>query len=376
MKNKGFTLVELMAIIIILALVFAITIPIIQDLSNKSKRAAAVDSAYGYRDAVSKYFMSKQVREDIDLDGIYTVKDGHLSSNALQDTEISLKGVAPSSGYLRYKEGVLELGCLVINGYQVMYVDEEFSTEKKGDCSNDFATDSWKTIKSLLAADRSSYPLGAMRKEKMNLDGTERIYTLRLVNTSTPDECNANNISKSGCGVVIEFVTTIGEYPLYETFDTDNDINSGWFGSTLRTFLNTDENSVYNKLPDDLKEVIIPTGPIFSSQASGTESISPSAFDDYLYIEAPKELNTTTGYGCTSSCDIMELSMRTLDYYTNDGDRKKFKTSGEVTEYWTRSMNGDGVKDKAWQINTSGSADSFKTITDSYGIAPAFRILN
>ena len=375
MKNKGFTLVELMAIIIILALVFAITIPIIQDLSNKSKRAAAVDSAYGYRDAVSKYFMSKQVREDIDLDGIYTVTDGHLSSNTLQDTEISLKGVAPSSGYLRYNEGVLELGCLVINGYQVMYVDEEFSTEKKGDCSNDFATDSWKTIKSLLAADRSAYPLGAMRKEKMNLDGTERIYTLRLVNTSTPDTCKTNNVSKSGCGVVIEFVTTIGNYPFYENFESSTSVNGGWAGSSLRAFLNTDENNIYSKMPADIKDVMIKTEPIFSSQASGTGSISPSA-EDYLYIEAPKELNRTTGWGCDYRCDRMASSMRAMDYYAADGDRKKFTTAGEITEYWSRSMYGDGGNGSAWTINTSGSAGSYRNIELSYGVAPAFRILD
>lgn len=373
MKNKGFTLVELMAIIIIVALVFAITIPLIQDLSNKSKKAAAVDSAYGYRDAITKYFMSKQVKEDIDLDGLYTVTNGHLNSNTLSDTEISLKGTVPESGYLRYNEGALELGCLVINGYQVMYIDDEFSTEKKGDCQTDFATDSWKTIKSLLAADRSAYPLGATRKETMNLDGTEKTYVLRLVNTSTPAVCST--VSQSGCGVIIEFVTTIGNYPLYETFDGTTDVNSGWLGSTLRTFLNVGDDSIYNKLPDDLKEVIIKTEPIISSQVGGVGTISPST-NDYLYIESPKELNLGTGWGCNSSCDRSAGSMRAMDYYANGNSRKKYTTSGEITNYWSRSMYGDGGNSQAWYIGTNGSAGSYDPITTAYGIAPAFRILN
>ena len=372
MKNKGFTLVELMAIIIIVALVFAITIPLIQDLSNKSKKAAAVDSAYGYKDAITKYFMSKQVKEDIDLDGLYTVTNGHLSSNTLADTEISLKGTIPESGYLRYTEGSLELGCLVINGYQVMYIDDEFSTEKKGDCQTDFATDSWKTIKSLLAADRSAYPLGATRKEKMNLDGTEKTYVLRLVNTST----GCSSSSQSGCGVVIEFVTTIGNYAYYETFDSDNDTNSSWAGSSLRTVLNTGDNSIYNKLPDDLKEVMIKTGPIISSQVASNSTPLISANDDYLYIEAPKELNIGTGWGCDYRCDRAASSMRAMDYYANNGDRRKFTTSGEVTEYWSRSMYGDGGNDSAWTISKSGAASGRDTITNLYGVAPAFRILN
>ncbi|MBP3920766.1 MAG: prepilin-type N-terminal cleavage/methylation domain-containing protein, partial [Bacilli bacterium] len=51
--NKAFTLIELLAIIVILAIIAIITIPIILNVVDNSSKGAAVDSAYGYKDAIN-----------------------------------------------------------------------------------------------------------------------------------------------------------------------------------------------------------------------------------------------------------------------------------------------------------------------------------
>ena len=53
-KNKGFTLVELLAVIVILALIALIATPIILNVINDAKKQAAKDSAYGYMDYQKK----------------------------------------------------------------------------------------------------------------------------------------------------------------------------------------------------------------------------------------------------------------------------------------------------------------------------------
>ena len=54
-NNNGFTLIELLAIIVILAIIAVITVPLILNVIEDSKKGAAQDSSYGYKDAIEKF---------------------------------------------------------------------------------------------------------------------------------------------------------------------------------------------------------------------------------------------------------------------------------------------------------------------------------
>ena len=58
-RSNAFTLIELLAIIVILAIIAVITVPIILDVIDNSKKGAVKDSAYGFKDAVNKYYVSE-----------------------------------------------------------------------------------------------------------------------------------------------------------------------------------------------------------------------------------------------------------------------------------------------------------------------------
>ena len=88
-KNKGFTLVELLAVIVILALIALIATPIILNVINDAKKQAAKDSAYGYMDAVEKYIVSSELEDESIPDGIYRVED--------LNKKISVKGSTPDN---------------------------------------------------------------------------------------------------------------------------------------------------------------------------------------------------------------------------------------------------------------------------------------
>ncbi|MDD3453816.1 MAG: prepilin-type N-terminal cleavage/methylation domain-containing protein, partial [Bacilli bacterium] len=54
--KKGFTLVELLAVIVILAVIALISVPIILGIIEKSKKGATEDSAYGILEAANLYY--------------------------------------------------------------------------------------------------------------------------------------------------------------------------------------------------------------------------------------------------------------------------------------------------------------------------------
>ena len=46
-KNKGFTLVELLAVIVILAIIALIAVPVIMNIIDRARKSAFKDTAYG-----------------------------------------------------------------------------------------------------------------------------------------------------------------------------------------------------------------------------------------------------------------------------------------------------------------------------------------
>ena len=111
-KNKGFTLVELLAVIVILALIALIATPIILNVINDAKKQAAKDSAYGYMDAVEKYIVSSELEDKSIKDGTYTVE--YLNSMG-----VSVKGSIPDNGNIEIKNKEVKSYDIGIDGYAV-----------------------------------------------------------------------------------------------------------------------------------------------------------------------------------------------------------------------------------------------------------------
>ena len=225
-----------------------------------------------------------------------------------------------------------------------------------------FSTDSWETIATAVKEGNiSRYKVGDTKEIDMGDYGT---HTVRIANTSTPDECNTNGFSQTACGFVLEFTDIITTYNMNTTAT-----NVGGFpSSNMYTFIN---NDIYNSLPVELQKVIINIK-IISGHGSGETTNFTST--NKLYLLTPKEVYTNFSNSYDTSKDLT----RALDYFiakgvTNGNCSEVIKKNGSTaTAWWFRtaySYSNNGF----YYANASGDWYS-GSATNAYGVSPAFRI--
>ena len=116
MRNKkGFTLVELLAVIVVLAIIALIATPQILNVVEKARKGAAKSSALGYIDAVEKQIMVNQLNENPEI------LDGEYSLPMDNKYKISIKGSKPSSGNMTITKSKVVSATMCINNYTVTY---------------------------------------------------------------------------------------------------------------------------------------------------------------------------------------------------------------------------------------------------------------
>src|SRR5574344_929648 len=123
-NNKAFTLIELLAVIVILAIIALIATPIILGVIENAKKGAAANSALGYIDAVEKEIVRKQINDII-------METGTIDINATDYYKhIVIKGNRPSKGFLNVSEkGVILGATLCIDGYKINYNNSKATIE-------------------------------------------------------------------------------------------------------------------------------------------------------------------------------------------------------------------------------------------------------
>lgn len=118
MKNnkKGFTLVELLAVIVILAIIALIATPIILNVIDDAKTNAAKNSAYGYIDALEKVNARDMLSSESFnvLSGTYTITNDGTLTHGEKVVTVKFKGTKPTGGTLTYADGKLSSGSSII----------------------------------------------------------------------------------------------------------------------------------------------------------------------------------------------------------------------------------------------------------------------
>jgi hypothetical protein len=222
-------------------------------------------------------------------------------------------------------------------------------------------------------------------------------HTLRIANTSTPDECLTTGFSQSACGLVFEFSDIIALHDMnpsgvYNEVTYDEGANIGsWPASGMYNIINgTDDTlysvfiiddsttssakSIYMSISENIRNMIIDTTVV---SGHGKDDSANFTSTDKLYLLDLKEVYGST---FTSSSNTAKEYERQLDYYLNQtvttnnylAAIKRYNNASTI--WWLRSayLNEDVFSFSA--VSFDGNRDAHWANSDSIGIAPAFRI--
>ena len=132
MKNKGFTLVELLAVVVVLAIVSIIAIPITLNIIENARKGALENSARGLMDAANNYYAihSKEIEDYVD----FSIVNGKQTSSE----KLSYKG-SIDNGYLRLVDANTMALCIDDNKYYVVKnLDSKELELDEGVCSGEY----------------------------------------------------------------------------------------------------------------------------------------------------------------------------------------------------------------------------------------------
>lgn len=129
MKNKkGFTLVEILAVIVVLVIITVLAINKISDVMKKNNESAVKANALTFIKAVEENASLSRVTGNL-TDGIYSTEE-------LNESGIKLSGTHPKGGQVYLLNGKIDSACLVYDKYSATYSNGSITKIEKGTCDS------------------------------------------------------------------------------------------------------------------------------------------------------------------------------------------------------------------------------------------------
>ena len=124
MNHRAFTLIELLAVIVVLAIIFAITIPIILNIIEDARKGAFTSSVKGVARAAENEYLVRSSDGD-QREVIYTFENGEQTTDPVDVGKLNYSGRSTFDGYVRvYSDGSYEL---VLSDGELLADKETFS---------------------------------------------------------------------------------------------------------------------------------------------------------------------------------------------------------------------------------------------------------
>ena len=129
MKKNAFTLIELLAVIVILAIIALIAVPIVLGIINDSKISSEKENINLYKSAVNNAIARKQLSEISFNPDTCNVKDNgdlecFVNNKAIGIIKVEMSGQLPNDGIIRFENNkISEIEDLKIKVLTTMSLD-------------------------------------------------------------------------------------------------------------------------------------------------------------------------------------------------------------------------------------------------------------
>ena len=322
-KNKGFTLVELLAVIVILALIALIATPIILNVINDAKKQAAKDSAYGYMDAVEKYIVSSELEDESIPDGTYRVED--------LNKKISVKGSTPDNGTIKIESKTVKSYDIGIDGYAV----------SNGEVEKVSTTKSFK-------------------------NGTAVYYNPVSGKKCKSSEAVSTTGTKSGCMKWYVFNDKEGNATVNVILDHNTTAGVAYNS----TGSNSEMKEVKRKLEEDTKDWKKTARLITANEvAKITENTGFDAStenQDWFYLDSNNQTQIASSTNKSKYAWLFDYTNECTNYGCNKPDSSNWG-------YWT-STSYKGNSTYAWHVYRVGSLYNYYVFDNAIGVRPVITI--
>ena len=406
-NRKGFTLVELLAVITIISLILIIAVPKVLDTINNSKKetfeltarsiASAAEKKYvdNYTAGVDEEILCHNVVDINDID--YEYCDVEIYND---EAKVNIKGKGKYNGlYIcggtKINASVTDEECPIMYGKGTTYITKLLSRENTlhnglivddtvdeniryagpltgdnavknqvyfncapNDGTNDYGTKNYKY------ADKcETWRIIGVFNTKSTKDENEKpVPRIKIVRNNILDTTMEWDTTADG----VEYINQWGETTL-------SDKTTPYAGASLMQYLNGDyHNSLTSIAQGQINDALWYTGAVAKDTASGVYTAERS--------EA-KGTGTTVEYTTTWVGKIGLIYPSDFGYAgTNCGDKTIYdydascgKTSNWLTissiEYWTISPNAS-YSNRAWRVRSSGYA-GYYYVNNTFGVRPA-----
>ena len=323
-KNKGFTLVELLAVIVILALIALIATPIILNVINDAKKQAAKDSAYGYMDAVEKYIVSSELEDK-------SIKDRTYSVEELNNMGVSVKGSTPDNGNIEIKNSSVKSYDIGIDGYVV----------SNGKVEKVSTTKSFK-------------------------NGTAVYYNPVSGEKCSESESKSTTGTKSGCMKWYVFNDKEGNATVNVILDHNTTAGVAYNS----TGSNSEMKEVKIKLEEDTKDWKKTARLITANEvAKITENTGFDAStenQDWFYLDSNNQTQIASSTNKSKYAWLFDYTNECTNYGCNKPDSSNWG-------YWTSTSYKDNST-YAWHVYRVGSLYNYYVFDNAIGVRPVITI--
>ena len=409
-NNKGFTLVEILAVLVLISLMMVIIVPNVQKVALNSKIKLCKSKINLAEESINLWARDNYKCFE-KTDGCNILSNCQTNNDTIK-CESTFKTLAENN-LLNYDKNVKSTNYVVnpinngnMNDTKIFiefnqrnkqvksYIDDTLVDKvcsKNASDYNDpivegkenttttttttttkpivysFANDSWTTIANNVR-NGLGYKYNVGDEKEVSIGGTN--YTVRVANNTTPSECSNEGFSQTACGFVVEFVDIIEQRQM----NSSHTNVGGWPAMKLHGYANGD---FFNKLPEELRNVIINTTVVSGhgwSNSNSNRSDGNWESQDKIYL-----LNTTEVWSGSMSRDTGYNKTRQLDFY---------KSKGVTTSNYLDAIKQYNNSDSTWGLRAADSDENYDFFVvyssgswrgecganDTYGFAPAFRI--